>query len=108
LLTRDGYTPDLEAVIERAGELGVAIELNGDPHRFDLDWRFHRFATDRGVRIPITTDAHSPDGLKNLYTGVGIARKGWLTAEDVPNTLGVDDLLAYFSSQRRKRLAGSR
>jgi DNA polymerase (family 10) len=108
LLTREGYTLDLEAVIERAAELGVAIELNGDPHRFDLDWRFHRYATDRGVRIPITTDAHSPDGLKNIYTGVGIARKGWLTAADVPNTLGVEDLLAYFSSQRQQRLAGSR
>ena len=103
LLTREGYAPDLEAVIERAAELGAAIELNGDPHRFDLDWRYHRFATERGVRIPITPDAHSVEGLNNIYTGAGIARKGWLTAHDVPNTLPVDDLLAYFSGQRKRR-----
>jgi DNA polymerase (family X) len=103
LLTREGYAPDLERVIERAGQLGVAIELNGDPHRLDLDWRYHRFATERGVSIPITPDAHSPEGLKNLDIGIGVARKGWLTAGDVLNTLPVDDLLAFFISQRKQR-----
>ncbi len=103
LLEREGYMPDLEAVIDRAGELGVAIELNGDPHRFDLDWRFHRYATERGVRIPITPDAHTPEGLLNIRTGVGIARKGWLTPHDVLNTLPVDDLLAFFAEQRKRR-----
>ena len=74
-------------MIERAGELGVAIELNGDPHRLDLDWRYIRFATERGVRIAITTDAHSPAGLANLRYGVGLARKGWLTPSQCLNTL---------------------
>jgi DNA polymerase (family X) len=103
LLERDGYNPDLEAVIDRAGELGTAIELNADPHRFDLDWRFHRRAVEHGVRIPICPDAHSPGGLRNLRYGIGIARKGWLTAADVPNTLPVDDLLAFFAHQRRRK-----
>ena len=103
LLEREGYGPDLEAVIDRAGELGVAIELNGDPHRFDLDWRLHRYATERGVRIPITPDAHSPAGLENMRYGVGIARKGWLTPKDVLNTLLVDDVLAFFHEQRKRR-----
>jgi DNA polymerase (family 10) len=103
LLRRDGYAPDLERVITRAGELGVAIELNADPNRFDLDWRWHRYATERGVRIPICPDAHTPEGLKNIYYGVGIARKGWLTASDVLNTLGVDDLLAFFVEQRQRK-----
>ena len=103
LLRRDGYAPDLERVIARAGELGVAIELNADPNRFDLDWRWHRFATERGVRIPICPDAHTPDGLKNIAYGIGIARKGWLTASDVLNTLAVDDLLAFFAEQRRRK-----
>ena len=57
LLQRDGYAPDLEAVIDRAGELGTAIELNADPLRLDLDWRLHRRAVDRGVLIPINPDA---------------------------------------------------
>jgi DNA polymerase (family 10) len=103
LLGRAGYEPDLEAVIDRAGELGVAIELNADPHRFDLDWRLHRYATSRGVRIPICPDAHSPSGLANMRLGVGIARKGWLTPEDVLNTRPLDELLAFFAAQRRRR-----
>ncbi len=103
LLEREGYQPDLEAVIMRAGELGVAIELNGDPHRFDLDWRYLRFATERGVRIPITPDAHSPEGLRNIRYGVGMARKGWLTPEQTLNTLSADDLLAFFAAQRKRR-----
>jgi DNA polymerase (family X) len=103
LLQREGYSPDLEAVITRAGELGAAIELNGDPHRLDLDWRYIRFATDRGVRIAITTDAHSPAGLTNLRYGVGVARKGWLTPSQCLNTLDTDELLAFFSEQRKRR-----
>ncbi len=103
LLGRAGYQPDMEAVIDRAGELGVAIELNADPHRFDLDWRLHRYATERGVRIPICPDAHSTAGLANVRYGVGIARKGWLTPRDVLNTLPVDELLAFFTEQRRRR-----
>ncbi len=103
LLQREGYNPDLEAVIARAGELGVAIELNGDPHRLDLDWRYLRFATERGVRIPITTDAHSPAGLNNLRFGVSLARKGWLTAAACLNTLDVANLLSYFAEQRARK-----
>jgi DNA polymerase (family 10) len=103
LLRRDGYNPDLEAVISRAGELGVAIELNADPNRLDLDWRWHRFATERGVRIPICPDAHTPEGLRNIRFGIGIARKGWLTPHDVLNTLPLDELLAFFREQRARK-----
>lgn len=105
LLQREGYQPDLEAVIARAGELGVAIELNGDPHRLDLDWRYLRFATERGVRIPIITDAHSPAGLSNLRYGIGVARKGWLTAAQCLNALDADSLLTFFREQRARRSA---
>jgi DNA polymerase (family X) len=103
LLRRDGYSPDMERVITRAGELGVAIELNADPNRLDLDWRWHRFATERGVRVPICPDAHTTDGLNNVHYGIGVARKGWLTASDVLNTMAVDDLLAFFAEQRRRK-----
>jgi DNA polymerase (family 10) len=103
LLQRDGYAPDLEAVIDRAGALGVAIELNADPLRADLDWRLHRRAVERGVLIPIDPDAHSPAGLANIGYGVGIARKGWLTAADVLNTRTVDDLLAWFAALRARK-----
>jgi DNA polymerase (family 10) len=103
LLRRDGYEPNLEEVIQRAGELGVAIELNADPSRLDLDWRWHRFATERGVRIPICPDAHTPEGLHNIRYGIGIARKGWLTPHDVLNTLPIDELLALFQEQRARK-----
>ena len=62
-----------------------------------------RFATERGVRIPITTDAHSPAGLLNLRYGVGLARKGWLTTEQCLNTLDVNSLLAFFQAQRARK-----
>ncbi len=103
LLGREGYEPDLEAVIERAGELGVAIELNADPHRFDLDWRLIRFATERGIKIPINPDAHTPAGLLNMRYGIGVGRKGWLTREQVLNTMPVDKLLGFFEEQRRSK-----
>jgi DNA polymerase (family 10) len=103
LLQRDGYAPDLDAVIDRAGELGTAIELNADPLRLDLDWRLHRRAVERGVAIPINPDAHTTDGLLNLRYGVGIARKGWLTPADVLNTRPVDDLLAWFAALRKRK-----
>ncbi len=103
ILERPGYKPDLDVVIDRAGELGVCIELNADPHRFDLDWRYQRRATERGVRIPICPDAHSPAGLRNISYGIGIARKGWLTKSDVLNALAYDELVAFFQRQRASR-----
>ena len=103
LLERPGYAPDLEAVIERAGELGVCIEINADPHRLDLDWRLVHRAAERGVRIPICPDAHSPAGLRNMRYGVGIGRKGWLSRADVLNCLPTADLIAFFQEQRTRR-----
>jgi DNA polymerase (family X) len=103
LLQRDGYNPDLDVVIDRAGEVGVAIELNCDPHRMDLDWRFHRRAVERGVLIPINTDAHNSASLGYLRYGVGIARKGWLTRDNVLNARDVDQLLAFFHQQRTRK-----
>jgi DNA polymerase (family 10) len=103
LLGRPGYEPDMEAVIDRAGELGVAIELNADPHRFDLDWRLIRYATDRGVSIPINPDAHSPGALAYMRNGVCVGRKGWLTAAQVLNARPLDQLLRFFADLRERR-----
>jgi DNA polymerase (family 10) len=102
LLTREPYAIDMMAIIEKAAEVGAAIELNADPHRLDLDWRLCREAKRRGVTIEIGPDAHSPHGLDNVAFGVGIARKGWLEPADVLNTRSVDDVLA-FARRRRER-----
>ena len=86
LLSRDPYGLDIGAVLEKAAERGVAVELNADPHRLDLDWRHLHAAKRAGVKIAIGPDAHSTRGLDNTATGVMMARKGWLEAGDVLNT----------------------
>ena len=103
LLNRKPYPIDINAVIEKAAERGVALELNADPHRLDLDWRYIIDAKRRGVTIEIGPDAHSPRGLDYVHVGIGIARKGWLERGDILNTRGVDDVLAF----ARRRLLSS-
>jgi DNA polymerase (family 10) len=105
LLTREPYAIDMEAVMAKAGELGVAIELNADPHRLDLDWRLLRSASRHGARIEIGPDAHSVDGLENMGLGVAMARKGWLSARDVINTRNAEEVVT-FATRRRLGLAG--
>lgn len=100
LLTRDPYPLDLRAIIARAAETGVAIEINGDPQRLDLDWRLCREARDAGVAIAVSTDAHSLAGLANADLGVGIARKGWLEAKDVLNTRDAEGFLEHGQARR--------
>jgi DNA polymerase (family 10) len=100
LLTREPYAIDMHAVIGKAAECGVAIELNADPHRLDLDWRLCHEAKRRGVTIEIGPDAHSVHGLDNVHIGVGIARKGWLEAGDVLNARSADDVLAFAARRR--------
>ena len=102
LLSREPFPIDLEAVFEKAGEVGAAVELNADPHRLDLDWRYIPQARARGVPIEIGPDAHSPRGLDHMTTGVGIARKGGLAARDVLNTRSADDVLAFARARRAR------
>jgi DNA polymerase (family 10) len=100
LLTRDPYPIDMHRVIARAAELGVAIEINADPQRLDLGWQLCREARDKGVAIAIGPDAHSLAGLGNVDLGVGIARKGWLTAEDIVNTKDAEEFSEYAKRRR--------
>lgn len=81
LLRREGYPIDHETVIESCAQNGVAIELNANPHRLDLDWRWVRAATDRGVPISINPDAHAIREIDYTRWGVAVARKGWLTPD---------------------------
>ncbi|MBY0490125.1 MAG: PHP domain-containing protein [Gemmatimonadaceae bacterium] len=100
LLTREPYAIDLEAVIEKAGRVGVAVELNADPHRLDIDWRACRIALDKGTMVSIGPDAHSPAGFENLELGVAVARKGWLGAANVLNSRSADEVLAFAKARR--------
>jgi DNA polymerase (family 10) len=101
LLSREPYALDVEAVLEKARDLGVAVEHNCDPKRLDLDWRYLRRARELGVTVAIGPDAHSTTSLDNVQIGVGLARKGWLSASDVLNTRSVDDVVAFARARRR-------
>ena len=94
LLRRDPYIFDLDAVLKRCGELGVAVEHNASPHRLDLKDRDLRLARQCGCRISINTDAHSLADFDRLRFGVTQLRRAWLTAADVLNTLPVEQFLA--------------
>ena len=100
LLARDAYPIDLERVLATAAEHGVAVEINADPHRLDLDWRMLTRARELGVMISIGADAHNLAGLANVEFGVGIARKGGLGAKDVLNCRDVDGFLAFAQARR--------
>ncbi len=100
LLSREPYSLDFEAIFRKAAERGIAIEVNADPHRLDLDWRLVRRARELGVVFAVGPDAHSLVGMANMEIGLGVARKGWLQAADVLNTLSADEFLEF----ARKRL----
>ncbi len=101
LLEREGYSLDIEAVIDAAAEHGVCIEINAHPSRLDLDWRYLHRARDKGIKIPVNPDAHSMDGLDVMRYGINIARKGWLRPGDVLNTLSTEAIQAFFRRRRK-------
>ncbi|MBI5096428.1 MAG: histidinol-phosphatase, partial [Nitrospirae bacterium] len=100
LLSREGYHVDLKRVIDAAAEQRVVIELNAHPYRLDLDWRFCRYAKERGVRVAINPDAHHLEDLSNISYGVSIARKGWLEAADVLNTKPLAAVKAFLAGKK--------
>jgi DNA polymerase (family 10) len=103
LLRREPYAIDLPAVIEAAAETGTWIEINAAPKRLDLDWRWWPLAKEKGVKCVINPDAHAVDRLQELWFGIGVARKGWLTKSDVMNCLPLGEIQGELA---RKRNAG--
>jgi DNA polymerase (family 10) len=104
LLAREGYPLNMPKVIEAARKHNVVIEINANPHRLDLDWRFGKFVKEQGVKVSINPDAHSTEGLSDVTYGVGIARKGWLGAADVVNTMSREEMVTFL--EKRKAQAG--
>jgi len=100
LLQREPYAFDVEAVVAAAVRHGVALEINCQPARLDLNDVHARFARDRGASLVISTDAHSRHALVRLRWGIMMARRGWLEARDVLNTRPFD---AFRASLRRNR-----
>lgn len=92
LLDREPYAIDMERVIAQAKRCGVAVELNANPHRLDLDDRYCRMARDAGVLVSIDTDAHALTDLDQLCHGIAQARRAWLEPHNVLNTRSWKDL----------------
>ncbi|MDQ6688930.1 MAG: DNA polymerase/3'-5' exonuclease PolX [Gemmatimonadota bacterium] len=100
LLSREPYAINVEAVLDKAAEVGVAVELNADPHRLDLDWRYCRQAKELGATIEIGPDAHSTRALDNVHFGIGMARKAWLEAGEILNAGSAKDVIAFAQKRR--------
>ncbi len=90
---RDPYDVDMRAVMEAAKENGIALELNAYPDRLDLNDEHCRMAKELGVKVVISTDAHSTHQLRVMRYGIMTARRGWLEKGDVLNTLPLGDFL---------------
>ncbi len=86
LMSRDPYRVDMDEIIAAASEERVILEINANPYRLDLDWRYCKKAKELGCKFAICSDAHSIDEIYNIPFGVNTARKGWLTKEDIINT----------------------
>jgi DNA polymerase (family 10) len=100
LLQRPAYAVNVPAVIDAAAATGTIIELNANPWRLDMDWRWWKLAKEKGVKTSINPDAHSTRALQDVFYGVRVARKGWLTKDDVVNCL---PLASVEKTLKRKR-----
>ena len=100
LLRRESYKIDLQKVIDACIANRVVIEINANPRRLDMDWRLWRRAAERGLMCAVNPDAHSTDGLKYYEAGVNVARKGWLTSEQLLNCRDAAGVAKWFRERK--------
>jgi DNA polymerase (family 10) len=95
LLSRKGYPVDHQKIIDACAANGVAIELNANPYRLDIDWSWIPYALEKEVWIAVNPDAHSKEGVEDVYYGICSARKGGLTAAHCLNAKPLPDFEAW-------------
>ncbi|MFD2162661.1 helix-hairpin-helix domain-containing protein [Paradesertivirga mongoliensis] len=100
LLSRNGYPVDFKKVIDACAANGVVIEINANPLRLDMDWRWHQYALEKGVMLSVNPDAHSNNGFYDMHFGLLAARKGGVSADKCLNALNLQEINTYF--QKRK------
>ncbi|WP_406826081.1 helix-hairpin-helix domain-containing protein [Pedobacter sp. KACC 23697] len=100
LLSRAGYPIDYKKIIDACAANKVVIEINANPLRLDLDWRWHRYALEKGVLLSVNPDAHRTEGFNDMHYGILVARKGGLSAEKCLNAFTLEEITAYFENKK--------
>jgi len=100
LLSRSAYPIDHAKVIDACAANNVVIEINANPLRLDLDWRWHQYALEKGVLLSINPDAHRTEGFLDMHYGVLVARKGGLSANECLNAMSLADIEAFFKKRK--------
>jgi len=102
LLTRKGYDIDYKKVIDACAANNVVIEINSNPLRLDLDWRWQSYALNKGVMLSINPDAHRNEGFHDMKYGVLVARKGGLSAAHCLNAMDLKQITEVFNTKKSK------
>jgi DNA polymerase (family 10) len=101
LLRREGYPVDHRRIIDACADNQVIIEINSNPHRLDIDWRWVDYALSKGVLLALNPDAHVKDGYHDMKYGVYIGRKGGLTADRTFNAWPLEKVEAWFQAKKK-------
>ncbi len=101
LLSREGYPVDWDALLSAMVEYGVALEINSNPHRLDPDWPILKRAGEMGILISVNPDAHSLEGIEDIAYGVVMARKAWLTPNNILNCMDTGKIEEFFGAKSR-------
>ena len=101
---QEAYDVELDSVLRACASFGVVVEINANPRRLDLDWRWHQRAVDMGCRLCINPDAHSIQDLDHMRWGIAAARKGGLSPASVLNCANREQIADYFASRRSRAL----
>jgi DNA polymerase (family 10) len=100
LLSRGGYPINYKKVIDACAANNVVIEINANPLRLDLDWRWHQYALEKGVMLSINPDAHRIEGFSDMHYGILVARKGGLYKEMCMNAMSLAEITKAFAKKR--------
>ena len=102
LLSRKGYPINYKKIIDACAANNVVIEINANPLRLDLDWRWHQYALSKGVKLSVNPDAHRKEGFLDMHYGIMAARKGGLTKEMCLNAQSLGEIKATFDQKRSR------
>ncbi|HUH32937.1 MAG TPA: hypothetical protein VLZ28_03235, partial [Daejeonella sp.] len=100
LLARSGYPIDHKKVIDACAANQVVIEINSNPLRLDMDWRWHQYALEKGVMLSVNPDAHRVSGFMDMHYGILVARKGGVSASNCLNAMDLKEITEYFLNKK--------